>query len=43
MLQYKIDPQRNGRFIAVRILTNDANEHNVNAFDFDLEVLGRRG
>jgi hypothetical protein len=40
---YKIDPNRNGRYIALRILTNDSNEHNITSFDFDVEQLGRRG
>jgi hypothetical protein len=40
---YKIDPNRNGRYIALRITTNDSNEHNLTSLDFDLELLGRRG
>jgi hypothetical protein len=40
---YKLDPNRNGRYIAIRIITNDNNEHNITSLDFDLETLGRRG
>jgi hypothetical protein len=40
---YKIDPNRNGRFIAVRILTDDNHEHNITSLDFDIEQQGRRG
>jgi hypothetical protein len=40
---YKIDPQRNGRYIAIRILTNDSNEHNMTSLDFDVQQLGKRG
>lgn len=43
LLDYKIDPQRNGRYIAIRIITDDTNEHNINAFDFDISTLGKRG
>jgi hypothetical protein len=40
---YKIDPQRNGRYLAIRIITNDDNEHNMTSIDFDISVLGKRG
>jgi hypothetical protein len=43
LVDYKIDPSRNGRFIAIRIITNDNNEHNITSFDFDVEQLGKRG
>jgi hypothetical protein len=43
LVDYKIDPNRNGRYIALRVLTNDSNEHNLTSLDFDLEVLGKRG
>lgn len=40
---YKIDPIRGGRYIAIRIATNDSNYHNFNSIEFDVDILGRRG
>lgn len=40
---YKIDPQRFGRYLAIRILTNDTNAHGITSFDFDLGIAGKRG
>jgi hypothetical protein len=42
-IDYKIDPNRNGRYIAMRLITNDTNEHNFTSIDFDIDLLGRRG
>ena len=40
---YKIDPQRGGRYIAMRVTTDDTNYHNFNNLDLDIEFLGSRG
>jgi hypothetical protein len=40
---YKIDSDGYGRYLAIRILTNDSNEHNLTSFDFDIDMAGKRG
>jgi hypothetical protein len=40
---YKIDPQRFGRYMAMRFTTNDSNEHNLTSYDLDVAVAGKRG
>ena len=40
---YKIDPLMTGRYMAVRIMTADNNEHNITSFNLDIDTGGRRG
>jgi hypothetical protein len=40
---YKIDPFRNGRYLALRLTTFDRLEHDITSFDIDAEIAGRRG
>lgn len=40
---YKIDPQRGGRYLAMRLITDDSVEHDITAFDFDVQIKGARG
>lgn len=40
---YKIDPVRNGRFIALRILSADQLPHQITSIDLDINEAGRRG
>jgi hypothetical protein len=40
---YKLDPQRPGRYMAFRFTTNDTEYHELTSYDLTIEMLGRRG
>jgi hypothetical protein len=40
---YKIDPLRGGRYLAMRLITDDTESHDITSFDFAADVKGRRG
>jgi hypothetical protein len=40
---YKMDPMRVGRYVAVQITTFDQQGHEITSIDFDVELKGKRG